>query len=441
MYIRFTEKNNIRLVIKSTGHDWLGKSTGKGALGLWTQHLKSPKVIAEYHSSYYNGPALKVGAGTLSAEALEAAAPASLRVVSGSCPSVGIAGGYTQGAGHSILSSSYGLGADQVLEWEVVTANGQRVVATPTQNTDLYFALSGGGPGTYGVVISMTVRAYQDGLVGGATLSFAAKGTTKEAYWKAITAWHTQLPALVDSGATALYLINPDGFLIAPITAPDKSVVEVMTMLHPFTRTLKSLNITYSVNTTSESTYLAHFTRYLGPLPYGSYPTAQLLGGRLVPRTVIENNNKGLTQAFREITENSTFYIAATALGVKKPKLSKPISHNAVLPAWREVLLSVFVASAWEFTAPRFIEEERQSQLTNSLIPMLTAVTPQSGTYMNEAGFQLASWKEDFYGANYARLRSSKAKYDPGDLFYATTAVGSDTWNVAADGRMCRAQS
>lgn len=408
-------------------------------MGLWTHNLKSPQVIPKYNSGYCNGPALKLGAGTISVEALQAASPAGLRVVAGSCLSVGIAGGYTQGAGHSVLGSQYGLGADQVLEWEVVTANGKRVIATPRQNTDLYFALSGGGPGTYGVVISMTVRAHQDGPVGGIVLSFAAKGTSKEAYWKAIAAWHTQLPALVDSGATAVYLITADGFLITPITAPDKSADEVAKMLDPFTKILTSLNITYTVNTTSESTYLAHFVKYFGPVPYSSYATAQLLGGRLVPRRVIERNNEGLTQAFREITENSTFYIAATALDVRKPKATKPISDNAVLPAWREALLSVLVLSPWDFTVPRSVEEERESQLTNSLIPKLTAVIPNSGTYLNEADFHLASWKEDFYGANYGRLRSIKAKYDPGNLFYATTAVGSDAWKAADDGRMCRA--
>lgn len=67
-------------------------------------------------------------------------------------------------------------------------------------------------------------------------------------------------------------------------------------------------------------------------------------------------------------------------------------------------------------------------------------MTPNSGTDMNEADFHLASWKQDFYGANYDKLRSIKAKYDPGNLFYAVTAVGSDAWSVADDGRMCRVQ-
>lgn len=85
------------------------------------------------------------------------------------------------------------------------------------------------------------------------------------------------------------------------------------------------------------------------------------------------------------------------------------------------------------------MEEEREKQLTTSIIPKLTAVTRNSGTYMNEADFHLASWKQDFYGQNYAKLRAIKTKYDPGNLFYATTAVGSDAWKVADDGRMCRA--
>lgn len=403
-------------------------------------NLKSTEVIRAYQSDYYSGPALKVGAGVLGAEAYEAAQPAGLRVVGGSCPSVGIAGGYTQAGGHSTLSSQYGLGADQVLEWEVVTATGDCLTASPSKNADLYWALSGGGPGTYGVVISLTVRAHQDGAVGGAALSFASDGISKDTYWKAIAAWQAQLPAIVDAGATAIYIMTPAAFEIVPLTAPGKSAAEVTAMLDPFTKKLTELKITYSCNVTSEPTFLGHFTKYFGPLPYGAYPTAQLLGGRLVPRSVVENNNDGLTAVMRDITENSAFYIAVTALGVNRhPHGIKPVSANAVLPAWRDALMSVLVPSEWDFTLPRSVEEQRESQLTDSVIPKLTAVTPHSGTYMNEADFNLATWKEDFYGHNYARLRAIKAKYDPGDLFYATTAVGSDAWNVAADGRMCRA--
>ena len=51
--------------------------------------------------------------------------------------------GYYRGGGHSPISSKYGLAADQVLEWEVVTGTGQLITASPFKNSDLYWALSG----------------------------------------------------------------------------------------------------------------------------------------------------------------------------------------------------------------------------------------------------------------------------------------------------------
>ena len=57
------------------------------------------------------------------------------------------------------MSSKYGLAADQVLEWEVVTGDGKHVVASPAENADLHWAFSGGGGGTYTTVLSMTAKA------------------------------------------------------------------------------------------------------------------------------------------------------------------------------------------------------------------------------------------------------------------------------------------
>ena len=71
-----------------------------------------------------------------------------------------------------------------MLEWEVVTANGTHTVASPSQNPDLYWALSGGGGSTYGTVISMTSKMYPESQTGGATLSFNTSSTTLSAFWK-----------------------------------------------------------------------------------------------------------------------------------------------------------------------------------------------------------------------------------------------------------------
>ena len=76
--------------------------------------------------------------------------------------------------------------------------------------------------------------------------------------------------------------------------------------------------------------------------------------------------------------------------------------------------------------------------MTNDFIPQLKALTPGSGVYLNEADFLEPDWQESFYGANYARLRSIKKKYDRIDVFYAPTAVGSDEWREDSRGRLCR---
>lgn len=202
--IAFAKENNIRFVIRNTGHDYLGRSTGAGSLSVWTHYLKDIEFL-DWTDATYTGQAVKVGAGVQGYEILDASRARGLVVVGGECPTVGLAGGYTQGGGHSALSTNYGLSADNVLEWEAVTADGQIVKASPTENPDLYWALSGGGAGNYAVVTSMTVKAFPDTHVGGGTLAFYAADTTADQFYEGINAFHAALPAMVDAGSMVVY--------------------------------------------------------------------------------------------------------------------------------------------------------------------------------------------------------------------------------------------
>ncbi len=96
--IAFAQSHDIRLVIKNTGHDLLGKSTGTYGLGLWTHYLTAISFEESYAgtNSDLTGAAMKMGAGAQSYAAHEAASPRGLRVVGGTSPTVGIAGGYTR---------------------------------------------------------------------------------------------------------------------------------------------------------------------------------------------------------------------------------------------------------------------------------------------------------------------------------------------------------
>lgn len=202
--ISFAKENNIRFVIRNTGHDYLGRSTGAGSLSVWTHYLKDIDFL-DWDDEYYTGSAIKVGAGVQGFDVFAATKDQGMVVVGGECPTVGLAGGYTQGGGHSALSTSFGLAADNVLEWEAVTADGQIVTASRTNNTDLYWALSGGGPGNYAVVLSMTAKTFPDSYIGAATLSFYAATMSNETFYSAINAFHTALPAMVDAGSMVVY--------------------------------------------------------------------------------------------------------------------------------------------------------------------------------------------------------------------------------------------
>ncbi|KAJ4298815.1 hypothetical protein N0V90_004057 [Kalmusia sp. IMI 367209] len=376
-----------------------------------------------------------MGAGILGYEAVTAAAAKGLVVITGTCPTVGAAGGYIQGGGHSALSTNFGLGADQVLEWEVATAAGKIVKASRTNNSDLYWALSGGGGGTYAVVLSVTVRAYADAKVAGAQLQMAAAGTTADKFYEAIAKFHAMVPNITDSGTTVAFVFNSQIFSIAPITAFNQTSAQVKTTLAPFIAVLTDLLIPYTITYSDSNTYYDHYNKYMGPLPYGHLDVeAYQFSSRLIPRKVLETSNDSLQKALRNITENGVLAVSV-ALNVTR----QSNRANAVLPAWRDAAIHMQMTLPWDNTPsawPKMIAD--QYRLTNELVPQVEAVTPGSGTYMNEADFRTPDWQEKLFGNKYNTLLSIKKKWDPSFMFYGLKTVGSEAWNVDDDGRMCR---
>ncbi|KAK0637656.1 FAD-linked oxidoreductase patO [Lasiodiplodia hormozganensis] len=435
--LKFAKENNIRLTIKNTGHDFLGRSTGSGALNLWVYNLKDI-TFKDYNSSAYSGPAITLGTGVQGYEAYAAAHAKGYRVVGGDCGTVAPAGGYTQGGGHSLLSSTYGLAADQVLEWEVVTADGQHLVASPSQNSDLYWALSGGGAGTYAVVLSMTSKLYPDGNVGGANMTFSAPTENNTIFWTAVEQWQSSLASIVDAGGYAVYIVTAKTFTLQVLTLPGGTDDDVSVLLSPFLSHLRSTNLTYAVDTTDSPTYYDHYVHYLGPLPDGPYTNNELIGGRFIPRSVATSNVGAVTAAIRDIVADSRYVFNGLAVNANHSVAGNTPASNAVHPGWRDALLSAIVQGTWNQTAPWESNVATETKLTDELIPLLDEITPGAGAYMNEADVNNPNWKEDYFGENYERLRSIKASWDPEDLLYAKTTVGSDEWGVDEEGRLCK---
>ncbi|RYP69653.1 hypothetical protein DL770_008198 [Monosporascus sp. CRB-9-2] len=437
-------EKQVRIVIKNTGHDYLGKSTGKGSLSLWTHHLKTIEVIRSYASSHYNGPATRVGAGVIAGELYEAVASQGYRAVGGTCGSVGVAGGYAAGGGHSILNGLYGMAADNVLEWELVTADGQHIVAAPSNEyADLYWAMTGGGAGVWGVVLSMTYKIHPDGKVGGAQLTFNASSVDVDTYWQAIEMWYAWMPSYVDGidgGNTVEYLISATGFTGVSFTVPGQDTSAVDELIAPFIGQLDSLGVPYAYTSRTLPNFYEHFNADLGPLPYGPWPTNTLFSNRLFPRAVVEDpaSNAALVQAIRNLTsyQDGYFFLGCESLHVNNT------SHppNSVSPVWLDTIAVCTVIGYWDWTIPRSEMLARKEHLAFNINPSLEAVTPDSGSYLNEVdSYYIGDWKQEFYGGHYARLLEIKSKYDPDYLFYAYTGIGSDTWVEDNDGRLCRA--
>ena len=129
--VRFAQVHDLRLVVKNSGHDFLGRSSAPGSLQILTQGMKDIRLVDDFvpkgavsaRGNGGEGHAVTIAAGVNLAELYAAVARHNRTVIGGSSRTVGAAGGYIHGGGHSPFSTWKGLASDNALEFEVVTAN------------------------------------------------------------------------------------------------------------------------------------------------------------------------------------------------------------------------------------------------------------------------------------------------------------------------------
>ncbi|KAI6754910.1 hypothetical protein HG530_012662 [Fusarium avenaceum] len=439
----FARENKVRLVIKSTGIDYMGKSSGQGSLVMWMHNLKSIHVMDDYTSKTYSGPAVKLGSGVIAGEAYEAVSAAGYRIVAPECGLTGVVGGYTQGGGHSQLTTAYGLAADQVLEWELVTPTGDYVIATPEDHFDLYWALCGGGGGTYGIVLSATVRAYPDGPVAGGTL--LVENTNSTAFWEAIGIWFRQAPSFVDETRNNIqFLVTNTRFIVFAFVMPDQQTSAITTLISPFLLELKARGLGYDLETRHATTYVESLVASYGELPYGNLcPNYPIISSRLIPRSTVldaEANGK-LMHVYRNITSDGSWFIGCSIINTASDStIRQPHPPNAVHPAWREAVAYCNPNREWDWN-DHDGSLQAKHRLVNEYFPAMEAATPGSGVYLNEMDpLYQGEWKDTMYGPNYERLLEIKHRHDPDKLMYAPFAVGADEFTLDDEGRLCAAE-
>jgi FAD/FMN-containing dehydrogenase len=164
--VNFARENNLRLVIKGGGHSYQGASCAPDSLLIWTRHMDWIVLHDAFVPQGCAGqmapqPAVQIGAGAIWLHVYQEVTGKGGRFVrGGGCTTVGVAG-LVQSGGFGNFPKKFGTAAGSLLEAEIVTADGQVRVVNACRDPDLFWAVKGGGGGTFGVVTKLVMKTYE----------------------------------------------------------------------------------------------------------------------------------------------------------------------------------------------------------------------------------------------------------------------------------------
>jgi hypothetical protein len=149
--MHFARQQGLRVAVRGGGHN-------AGGLGICDDGLVIDLSLIKYVHVDPAARTVRVGGGTTWGDVDHATHVFGLAVPSGIISTTGV-GGLTLGGGMGHLTRQYGLTIDNLLAADVVLADGTFVVASADENSDLFWAIRGGG-GNFGVVTSFLFQAH-----------------------------------------------------------------------------------------------------------------------------------------------------------------------------------------------------------------------------------------------------------------------------------------
>jgi len=468
--VRFAQENNLRLVVKGGGHSYQGTSNAADSLLIWTRHMHDITMHEGFTPQGCDGKlmpqrAVTCGSGAIWMQAYDAVTTnGGAYVQGGGCTTVGVAG-LVHSGGFGSFSKHYGTAAAGLLEAKVVTADGKIRIANAGTNPDLFWALKGGGGGTFGVVTKVTLRVrelpeflggalfrvkassddafrgllryfvnfYRDNLfndhwgeqahVGGNNvlgIVMVSHGlSTEEAKkaWKSFLDWIGRSPGL--------YTIEP-GMILGSMPARCWWDVEWRKQQHqdvfvPDSRPGASPNNVWWTGDAGQVAWTIYGYESLWlPVSLLHDQSGERLANALFAGSrynMIELHfNKGLGGAPADAIESAR--------------------DTATNPAVLDAFSLAIVADGEggypgvrghepDITAARKSRDEIRRSMNQ-----LRALAPNGGSYVSESNFFEDDWQHSYWGSNYARLAGVKKKYDPSGLFFVHNGVGSEEWSV-----------
>jgi FAD/FMN-containing dehydrogenase len=359
-----------------------------------------------------------------------------------------VTGGYLAGGGHAPVTPIHGLGSDQILSVNIVTPDGRFVTADETQNQDLFWAIRGGGPATWGVVTSMTVKVHEKTVMSGMTwdTTTTAMNISDDTFWKAIEAYWTRYPEFSDAKSYGYCRMSalPEGgyaWRAKPFMVPGMKLVDFKKLVEPLLDDWAALGVDPQIEFFEHESLYGAWSRHFPVERVGS-PYART-ASRLMPRKNWEDKElmAETIKTIRAIVEEGAFLVHYN-INADEPENTPESSVN---PAWRDVMMFNIIGLTWDADTSEEEVAAIHDKLTNDLAQRLKDISPGAGGYLNEGDVMDPEFAQSFYGEHYDRLLEIKNRIDPKSVFWAPTAVGSEGWYVTGqeeyvtkqNGRLC----
>jgi len=467
--VNFARDNDLRLVVKGAGHSYQGTSNAPDSLLIWTRAMNRVALHDSFVAQGCDGriapvPAVTAEAGAVWIDLYRAVTGEAGRYVQGGgCADVGVAG-LVQSGGFGSMSKGFGTAAAGLLEAEIVTADGALRTVNPCTNPDLFWAIKGGGGGSWGVVTRLTLRTHELPQHFGAAWG-TIKALSDDAFRKLIAKF-------IDLYARSLFnphwgeqiAVAPDNTLKLSMVCQGLDEAQVREVWQPFfdwAKASRDFSVTDELG--ARATEARHWwdiagnhsmipdTRAGAPAWHGWWQGDQGQVGAFLhgydslwlPALLLQPQQQqrladALLAASRHKTVGLHFNKGLAGAAPDAIALAKDTATN---PAVCEAFALAIIADGDGPVFPGFphapvdmAAARKDAHAIDLAAAELRKIAPGAGSYVSESNYFNPSWQQAFWGTNYPRLRAIKAKCDPDGLFFVHHGVGSEDWS--ADGFM-----
>jgi hypothetical protein len=466
--VNFAREHRVRLVVKGGGHSYLGTSNAPDSLLVWTRRMNAimlREAFVPQGCDVAPQPAVTVGAGAIWMHVYQAVTVEAGRYVQGGgCGTVGVAG-LIQSGGFGSFSKRFGVAAAGLLEAEVVTADGRVRIANACSEPELFWALKGGGGGTFGVVTRLTLRTRELPETFGGFFG-KIKANSEDAYRALISRFlFFYRDTLMNPHWGEQARFDDDNTLSLSMLQQGLSQAEAEDVWGPFLGWVNGLPGDY----TWEEPFLViafparrmwdrTFFREVAPdailqddrpgaPPENFYwsdnrgEAGQFLHAyrsAWLPATLLANDRlDALTDAVFAASRHWTTSLHFNKGLAGAPREEIEAAHDtamnpAVLDAFALAIIAGEGPPAFPGIPghePDLVAGRRAAGRINAAMAELQRVTPDPGSYVSESDYFEPDWQRSYWGTNYARLAEVKRTYDPAALFFVHHGVGSEDWS------------